>query len=245
MDTYRINEFLLELMQETSKELLRIYYEKPNRKTLLKFPNYRNKGRRISEQELRFTLINLFEKLPYPKLYYSIETPTSEGYCFEGAGNRSAISDLSFYYNDEKVLNIEFKANNPTQPSIDKDIKKLVSESCNGAWIHIFKNEDSGTVKSLFKKFNKAFEKYNQSKKPISFHILVLETQTLLSRKGKDMEYNYSNVFNIDYTLWKSLKKGKHLFLNGEPPNVEKIDEDWEGDWQIDVFNIKNEIENS
>ena len=41
MNTYTINEYLLELVQETSRELLKIYFDKPNRKTLLRFSQYR------------------------------------------------------------------------------------------------------------------------------------------------------------------------------------------------------------
>jgi len=236
MNTYTINEYLLELVQETSKELLKIYFDKPTRRTLLIFPQYRKKDKRISEQELRLVLINLHEQFSHPGFYYSVETPTLEEYSFSGKGKRSAASDLSFYHNDEKVLNIELKAHNPEQEAIDKDIEKLVSEDCNGAWIHILKNEDSGTVKTLFEKFEKSFRKFNHSKKPISFHILILESQTLLSRKGKEKENDYSNnIFNIDYSLWKNLKQGKYQFINGKP----KTEEEPYEDWQIDKFDIE------
>jgi len=238
MDTYTINKYLLELVQETSKELLKIYFEKPNSKTLLKFPRYKNRMIRISEQELRFTLINTHEQFMHSNLNYSIETPTKEVYKFSGKSKRSASSDMSFYNNGKKVINIEFKAHNPKQESINKDIEKLVRENCNGAWIQVFKTEDSGTVKKLFKKFESAFKEFSNSKMPISFHILILETKTLLSRKGKENEKNYSkNIFNIKYKLWEELKSkpGKYQFYNGnnltteEPPNE---------DWQIDIFDI-------
>ena len=238
MDTYTINEYLLELVQETSRELLKIYFDKPNRRTLLKFSQYRNLDKRISEQELRFALTNLHGKFSHPKLYYSIETPTSEEYSFSGKGKRSAASDLSFYHNDEKVLNIELKAHNPEQKAIDKDIEKLVNENCNGAWIHLFKNEDSGTVQALFEKFKKAFNKFPISKKPISFHILILETKTLLSRKGKEGENNYSkDIFNIEHKLWEELKDkpGKYQFYGGNNPTTENNPNE---DWQIDIFDI-------
>jgi len=232
-----INEYLLELVQKTSRELLKIYFEKPNRETLLKFPKYKNGITRISEQELRFTLTNLQEQSSYPGLYYSVETPTKEDYSFSEKGKRSASSDLSFYYNEKKVLNVELKAFNSVQKAIDKDIEKLVRENCNGAWIHIFKNEKSGTVKTLFKKFEKAFSKNNHSDEPISFHILILETQTLLSRKGKEND-NYNNIFNIDYSLWKNLKQGQYEFVNGKPRTKENPHKDW----QIVKFDIANEI---
>ena len=236
MNTYTINEYLLELVQETSRELLKIYYDKPDRRTLLKFPQYRNLDKRISEQELRFTLTNIHGQFGHPGLDYSVETPTEKEYSFSGKDRRSGASDLSFYHNNEKVLNVELKAHNPDQKAIDKDIEKLVHENCNGAWIHIFKNEDSGTVKALFEKFEKAFNKFPISQKPISFHILILETKTLLSRKGKENETNYSkNIFNIRYNLWHNLmdKPGKYQFYNGHnPTTVNQPNEDW----QIDIF---------
>ena len=177
----------------------------------------------------------------HPGFYYSVETPTSKEYSFSGKGKRSAASDLSFYHNEKKVLNIELKAHNPEQKAIDKDIEKLVGENCNGAWIHILKNEDSGTIKTLFEKFEKAFHKYGCSKKPISFHILILETQTLLSRKGKENENDYSNIFNISYSLWKDSKQGKYQYINGKPITDKNLNEDW----QVDKFDIINEIQNS
>lgn len=233
-----ISEYLLELVQETSKELLKIYFEKPNRKTLLKFPKYKNGNIRISEQELRFALINIHEQLLHTGLTYSVETPTNEEYSFSSSCKRSAASDLSFYYNDKKIVNIELKAHNPVQKTIDKDIEKLVRENCNGAWIHIFRNEHKGTVKALFEKLEIAFQKHNYSKKPISFHILILETQTLLSRKGKEKQIDYSkNIFNINYSLWTGLKEGRYQYKNEKLITEDNPDEDW----QIDKLNIENE----
>lgn len=236
MNTDTINDYLLELVKETSIELLKIYFEKSNRKTLLKVPKYRTDNKRISEQELRFVITNLHGRFTKTNLYYSVETPTSEEYRFSGLGKRSASTDLSFYENEVKVLNIELKAHNPAQITIDKDIEKLVSEDCSGAWIHILKNEDKGTIKSLFQKFDSAFQNFKKSKKPISFHILILETQTLLSRKGKENENDYSNnIFNINYSHWKNLNPGTYQYLNGEPI----LDQSIENDWQINKFSIK------
>ncbi|WP_415374223.1 hypothetical protein [Patiriisocius sp. Uisw_017] len=226
MDTNTLNDYLLKLVQESSKELLKIYFNKPDdRKTLLRIPEYRSGEKRISEQELRFTLTNLHGQFQHPELYFSVETPTENNYVFDenAKGNRSASSDLSFYHKEDKVMNIEFKAHNPEQPSIDKDIEKLTKENFNGAWVHLIDGEDKGTIKRLFEKFKKAFEGFPTSEKPISFHILILKTKTLLSRKGKENETDYSkNIFNIDYELWKELEKGQYQFK----------------DWQIDVFDI-------
>lgn len=232
------NNYLFELIKETAVELLKIYFEKSKRKTLLKIPEYRRtENKRISEQELRFVMTNLHGKFAKTNLYYSVETPTSEEYGFSGLGKRSASSDLSFYENDVKVLNMELKAHNPKPIEIKKDIEKLVRENCNGAWIHIFETENRGTVKSLFQKFDLAFENFKNSNRPISFHILILETQTLLSRKWKENESDYSNnIFNIEYSQWKNLKPGVYRYLNGKA----NLEQKFEYDWQIDKFNIKD-----
>jgi len=235
MKTYIIFEYLLELVQETTNELVKIYYDKPNRKTLLKFPKYRNGKIRISEQELRFALTNLHGKFAHPGLCYTVETPTEENYSFSGKEKRSAASDISFHDENNEKLNIELKAHMPKQSEIDKDIEKLFTENAYGAWIHIFENENRGTVKSLFKKFEKAIKKYGQPKKPISFHLIILKKGILLSRKGRDNEKDYSKIFNLDFSMWEKLEYGKYQFVNGKPTTEEEPNEDW----QIDIFNTE------
>lgn len=242
MDTNTLNDYLLELVQESSKELLKIYHNKPERETLLKFPKYTNKQDRISEQEFRFAFTNFLKPTKYPNLFFSVETPTEKKYSFSknAKGKRSASSDLSFYNGEDKVMNIEFKANPTSQYSINKDIQKLTTETVNGAWVHLIDGEDKGTVKRLFEKFKIAFEDLPPSKMPISFHILILKTKTLLSRKGKENETNYSkDIFNINYELWKNLKyesgNGKYQFCNGEQLTTENSQD---ADWQIEVFDI-------
>jgi len=240
MDTYSLFEYVLELVQESSIELIKIYKKKGTKKTTLIFPKKRDDKIRISEQDLRFVFTSLHGKFSHPNLSFSVETPTEKEYSFSGKGERSASSDLSFYHEGEKVLNIEFKAHNPEQKSIDKDIEKLMSEPHRGAWVHIFKNEDSGTVKKLFEKFNDAIKKIPKSEKPISFHILILNTGTLLSRKGKKDETDYSNIFNIEYSQWEKLDRpGKYFFYNGH--NVTENDSVLDSDWIIDKFRI-NEL---
>ena len=232
MRTNIINEYVLELVQETSMELVKIYHNKPIRKTLLRFSNYRNGNQRISEQEMRFVFATLHGKFSHPGLTYSIETPTKEEYSFSGKEKRSAASDFSFYddnNNSKPIINIEFKAHNIEQSAVDKDIEKLISEKTNGAWIHVFENENSGTVETLFDKFKNAFEKFPKSNKSISFHILILRTGTLLSRKGYDNEItDLENRFNIHYEMWKDLKVGSYQFINGKPTTENNPQEDWQ-----------------
>ena len=153
-----INEYISILVEDTSNELLKIYFNNhENRKTKLIFPENKNGDKRISEQEMRFTLLNIHEKNS-SNLYYSVETPTTEDYGFSSDGKRRASSDLSFYNADVKVLNIELKAHNAEEDAINKDIEKLVSEDCNGAWIQLLKSENKGSVKRLFEKFEEAFK---------------------------------------------------------------------------------------
>ncbi len=221
----KIHEYLFELVKETSKELLKIYFDNPERKTLLKFPKYNNGEKRVSEQELRFALVTIHQFLS-SNIYYSIETPTKETYAFsKGSDGRSAASDLSFYNKEKKIMNIELKAHSPRGFEIDKDIEKLTKENCNGAWIHLFKNENRKTVKNLFENFNKSFKENPKSKKPISFHILILKTKTLLSRIGKENETDYSKpneIFSIDYNDWQEYRN--------RPGEYKK------GDWKITIF---------
>jgi hypothetical protein len=224
MKYYSYCEYILELAQVSSCELISKYAPgicEHEPKTLLTFPKYRNGKRRISEQELRFTFACNHGKIAHPGFTFSIETPTVDKYGFSGGGERSAMSDMSFYKDCVKVINIEFKSGNPSQNAIDKDIEKLTKEPVIGVWAHIFETEDSGTVEALFNKFNKAFKKFPVSKKPIAFHILILKSGVLLSRKCRDENLKYSRgIFNIKYEDWNNVSRGRH-FIN---------------DWQIDKF---------
>jgi hypothetical protein len=242
MDTNKLNNYLLEIVQESSKELLKIYHNKSNRETNLIFPKYTKGQDRISEQEFRFTFIHFLKPSKAFNLFFSVETPTEKKYKFskDAKGERSASSDLSFYNGEDKVMNIEFKANPTAQYSINKDIQKLTTENINGAWIHLIDGEDKGTIERLFEKFKIAFNNFPTSKKPISFHILILKSKKLLSRKGKECETDYSkNIFNINYELWKNLKyesgNGKYEFYDGKELTTKN---NKEVDWQVEVFDI-------
>ena len=116
-------------------------------------PQKRNGDIRISEQEARILYCGVLNNLNY---YYSIETPTVEVYKQTGSKPVSASSDLSLYCesNDhfDKVMNIEFKAHNPAQEQIRKDIEKLIRERIPGNWFHLLKNADSATIPVLFGK---------------------------------------------------------------------------------------------
>lgn len=227
MTTCEIFENLLKLNQIAAKELICTYFKKSGKQTSLVFPISRNGVVRVSEQELRFAMTNLFEKNNNSKLTFSVETPTEKLYTFKGTEKRSGSSDLSFYESDVKILNIELKANNPSQESIDKDIEKLVKEECYGAWCHIFKNEDRGTLNSVFNKLKIALKKKGDPEKPLYFSFLILNaapmTGKLISRKGLDSDLtNFSPDFLFD------LKYSQHK-------NLTEINKQF-GDWQINHY---------
>ncbi|MCH7959299.1 MAG: hypothetical protein IID08_04185 [Candidatus Hydrogenedentes bacterium] len=141
---------------------------RPHASRLL-IPQYRKKKSterklRLSEQEARFTCCALLE---HSKIFhYSVETPTEERYSFtEGGRPMSAQTDLSLYIVDsgayQKVVNIEFKAHQPPQKNIGKDIEKLVRENCScrivGNFYHLLEACNSGTLAKLGEKFRESF----------------------------------------------------------------------------------------
>jgi hypothetical protein len=216
--TDKVFENLLELNQIAAIELIKTYFNESGKVTYLIIPQKRGSKTRISEQELRSTMTTLFGTNNYLNLTYSIETPTEYSYSFKGANSRSASTDLSFYEGSKKILNIELKAHNPSQASINKDIEKLVTEDCLGAWCHIFENEDSGTVNTMINKLKLALSKFGTPKRPIYFSFLVLKTRKLITRKGKDndllnfqpdrildlvyADHKISSVINSDIRDW-------------------------------------------
>ena len=216
---------LLELMRESSKELIKIYHTKHYSRVPLKIPlDSKEKELRISEQELRFTMTCLFKEVCYTGLTFSVETPTKKPGLY-GKGKSAASTDVTIYYNDDQ-LNVELKANQPTPQAVDKDIKKLCKENIKGAWCHLFRNENKATVKKLFNKFTESIIEHfdSQNPKEISFHILILGSKTLLSKKGNRSEWRKfaeihrqgdndlsrewlkQKIFCLEYKQWKKLK---------------------------------------
>jgi hypothetical protein len=231
MTTYSLFEYLLELNQEAAMELFRTRdyqlhntpsLETQNKKTLLVFPE-KGKELRISEQELRFVIVNLHGLFNHLKLDYAIEVPTDLKYSFSGKGSRSGSTDLSFYSGSTKVLNVEFKANVQPQKNFDKDIEKLFNENVHGAWCHLLLNEDSGTLRKIFEKLVNSCKKFGNPKKPLFFSFLILNKRTLITRKGLDSDvigFLPSKIFTLTYSDYSKLPVGKHFI----------------GDWQIDKF---------
>lgn len=223
MTTSEIFEYLLELNQLAAKELIKTYHDEIGKETFLIFPRKRDREIRVSEQELRVAMTSLFGSYNYKKLAFSVETPTDKVYSFKGNKSRSGSTDLTFYEAEKKILNVELKAHNTTQQTIDKDIEKLVSEDCNGAWCHIFLNEDSGTIQSIFDKLQIALNKVSAPIKPLFFSFIILKQRKLITRKGKDDDlqlFHPGKIFDLKYS-----DHGKFTSLNNK-----------KGDWQINYY---------
>lgn len=166
---------IVALIKETCEDLINLYkkqaevpFQRIN--TSLIFPRYRKTDQppssentqqkntppslRVSEQEARFCFAAAVER--GKDFCYSVETPTLETYSFtDGGGKISAQTDLTLWNLDEKTkeFNIEFKAHNPEQYGVGKDIEKLVKESTKGVWFHLFENNFQDTFPTLAKKF--------------------------------------------------------------------------------------------
>lgn len=165
-------------------------------------PKTRNEELRISEQEARLIFCSLLNNLSY---YYSIETPTEQTYQLTGQTAQSALSDLSLYtYNGvfEKVANVEFKAHNPPQDHIRKDIEKLIREQIPGNWFHFLKNMDSGTLPALFTKFIYSFNAFSNLVSTFNFSVSILFCFYVLDKKWgcyKHFDFHPKQGSIVDY----------------------------------------------
>ena len=145
-----------DLIKETCEDLINLYHGHPAR-TKFCFPSSR-----LSEQEARFCFAASVER---GKVYrYAVETPTRYKYRFKGKGSRRAQTDLSLWSLDCKnqLINIEFKANNPSYNNIDKDIQKLLKETPEAVWFHLLLNANAGTFPTLAQKFTVAVDKHSK-----------------------------------------------------------------------------------
>ena len=126
----------------------------PDRPHLI-FPEKRDNSIRISEQESKIIFTNFFEEFGW---FYSVETPTGQGY---GSSERSARTDISLYESPDlssKVLNIELKAHNPSRESIRKDLEKIAREGLDGLWFNTLDNSNRGTLPNIYGKICDALE---------------------------------------------------------------------------------------
>lgn len=227
-------ESVVEICKEVLKRLTSIGYEKERLVSSgqLIFPSKRD-GKRISEQELRQLFIEEF-KVKHNDLYFSIETPTVYSYSFtndlkeikigdEANNGQSALIDLCILEKESdtseyaRLLNVEFKHKNATEANISKDILKLMHEDESGAFILLLKNTDSGTLKSVFKKFLNAFEKHLISWKKDTFIEIVI-----FSLEERDNKEN-----GVPFLLYRKIENGNNLkdvfSFDGRIKNLEQL----------------------
>jgi len=211
---------ILEINQKVLCRLSKLNSEKygGDSKEQLIFPSKFQSDRekeiiRFSEQELRFLFVEEF-KSKYPALFYSVETPTSgkfnlskkyETIKLENEG-QSASHDMCIFekvsnkYN--RILNIEFKYKNSGIMNTGKDILKLIREEQDGAFIHLLKNTDNGTLISVFKKLAQCFADFGSvwknEEKCIEITIMSIEQQKIIQcqLKKKDIG-NLDRIFNV------------------------------------------------
>lgn len=183
--TYTENDqrFIEEVIVETFKEIDRVYKNSTSNESDIEvsgcrliFPKYSESNTsnpdklRVSEQELRFTFVELFcKKCQYERAnyHYSIETPTKEKYVFservdygetprlanedDKNNNRgeSARFDLTIYNSSkEKICLVEFKNNDSKADNYKKDFLKLFVEGqeCLCYFIDLVEASDSSTL---------------------------------------------------------------------------------------------------
>ncbi len=217
---------IINICTEVLHSLSKIGYEKNEEKEIkfsnqIIFPKKYNKDNRISEQELRFLFIEKF-KLLYPNLFYSVETPTQKKYTFgkcvdtiKPDKGRSASLDMCILKSQKKDefsrnLNIEFKYDNVSNFKIQKDFLKLIHEKQNGAFIHLLKNTDSGTLSNpnkrgegVFNKYITALNKFEKlwlvESKIITLVIFSLDQKTFIYKELTKKDINQiENAFGFD-----------------------------------------------
>lgn len=183
--TDKDQKFIEDIIYKTFLEIDRVYKNSLNVNeanivlsgSRLIFPKFSSANKnnpnklRVSEQELRFTFVELFSKEcenPNNNYYYSIETPTEEKYIFsekdtngksdprkadeEDLNNKkgkSARFDLTIYDSQyKKICLIEFKNNDSKLDNYIKDFLKLSEEGegCLCYFIDLIEASDSGTL---------------------------------------------------------------------------------------------------
>ena len=140
---------------------------------------------RVSEQESRVLMCQALERMG---VWYSVETPTFEGYRFQGATEQSARTDVTVYSSRDphsRTLNIELKAHNPAPETISKDAEKLAREQVDGLWYHTLDTADLRTLRSLFRKLADGFadvapERLPEGTRRFSFAFCVLSPRLIL-----------------------------------------------------------------
>jgi hypothetical protein len=155
-----LNRQVCEYLWSMTSEVTSIVHDDKLPAQNLIWPAYRSGDQgaparaRCSEQEARFAMAIALSR--DPTRYFSVETPTRATYKFTGQTPISAQTDLTVFRREDggliRDLNVEFKAHQPTQASVSKDMEKLLREPVAGCWFHVIANADRGTLEALFTK---------------------------------------------------------------------------------------------
>jgi len=173
---------------------------------------------RVSEQEARFVFTESLTTTPY---YFSIETPTRQGYQLTGKRKMSAQTDLTLYArNRQPVLNVEFKAKGFSASArnlstIKKDLQKLLREPIAGMWFHILQSVDNSTLPKLFGAITKSLcetiEEFQRDikKTQLIFHFCILKHHFSLHKhivitSGNNLLDELNGQFDFSYTVNRS-----------------------------------------
>lgn len=169
----------------------------------LVFPQYRDKGLRVSEQEARFAFVEALSQGP---LNFSVEAPTRKLYSFSGKTPLSAQTDLQLHSeNKTGICNVEFKAKGVSASaqdnfSIYKDVQKLLREPTWGLWFHLLEGVDNSTIGKLLHVMESQIAQVQRDfasdiETPgLSLHIGVLRQRFSLH---KDLPFPSSGGFDI------------------------------------------------
>ncbi len=193
-------EDLINIFKEVSTKLS----ENPDRcGTLL----YTQKSK-IREPEATHVLAIVISK---NNIHFGLEVPTKKKYKFKGKSPRSASIDLAIEP-DGKQINVELKEGQ--NETLKKDFEKLLREDVEGgAFFHILKNSDSGTLPSLFNKYKNAYNKLinveGKKSKWFSLFIFIKEKKKCFWKTFDDitkisLEEFDKNKFSEESTSFKA-----------------------------------------
>ncbi len=206
--------------------------------------------KRFSEQELKQKFLEVLIREKY-NVYYSVETPTMDGYYFSGKspvikhhadGGQSGNFDLTIYHKSDIGNHIEFKSDNPETNSISKDLLKLSNEPyCNEVHSQLC-NEDSSYSESC-KNCNdyKGVENYYihivdsfNEKTKISLNDKFLNSE-VKNEINKSLEYSKNQIYVyilVLNNLIQSNTQGYYKFKFVDCSSNQRIEKiDWDNSW--------------
>lgn len=212
-----IESHINNIICETFRSLSAVYPKEKgksnsaNVKSRIIFPPYsgsedeKKRGElRVSEQELRFTFVEVFNEYckktenEASELRYSVETPTNSRYrfkdtdkpCIDETNGISGNMDLVIHdKSGERICLIEFKANNPEPKEMEKDLVKLTNKE---EWDKIAE-----------KPIPRYFIGIVKSSQPAGTRKNILEKIYNIKKKTKD-ELNSETVHIIFYNIDKN-----------------------------------------